>query len=152
MIERRTVVLGLGGVGGLALAGCVAPKAGSVTIQATGAAGMNPGPDGSDRPLTLTIVQLRSAGAFDGADFFALQNPSAALGAELVKADQIALTAGSPATKTIALEATTSLIGVIAGFRDPAGKTFRAKAAVKPTGKSVFAVSVSPSGLTLTPA
>ncbi|MBK6467949.1 MAG: type VI secretion system lipoprotein TssJ [Rhodobacter sp.] len=108
-----------------------------------------PGPDGADRPLTLQIVQMRSAGAFDGADFFALQNPQAALGGEFIKADQVALTPGAAKTLSIGLDAATTVIGVIAGFRDPAGKVFRAKAGVSATESVTFSVEVSRSGVTL---
>jgi type VI secretion system protein VasD len=116
--------------GAFALLTACAPAAGAVTIVAQGAAGMNPGPDGADRPLTLQVLQLRGSGAFDGADFFALQSPATALGADLVKADTITLAPGGKATKTIALEATTAILAVVAGFRTPGGKQFRAKSSV----------------------
>ena len=37
------------------------------------APGMNPGPDGADRPVTVSLLRLRDAGAFNSADLFALQ-------------------------------------------------------------------------------
>lgn len=149
-MERREFLIGsvaLGAAG--ALAACAPSGPGVVTIVAQGAAGMNPGPDGADRPLTLQVVQMRSAGAFDGADFFALQNPSAALGAEFIKADQIALTPGAAKTVAIGLDAGTTVIGVIAGFRDPGGKVFRAKASVSATESVTFSVAVTGSGVSL---
>ncbi|MDQ2065696.1 type VI secretion system lipoprotein TssJ [Xinfangfangia sp. CPCC 101601] len=145
-MERREFVLGCLALG---LSGCAPSGPGVVTVLAQGVAGMNPGPGGEDRPLTLQIVQLRSAGAFDSVDFFALQNPAAALGAEFIKADQVALTAGGPKTLTIGLDAGTTVIGVIAGFRDPAGKTFRGKIAVSATESVTLAVAVTKSGVTL---
>jgi type VI secretion system protein VasD len=150
MMERREFLLGtmvVGLTGGLSA--CAPSGPGVVTVVAQGAAGMNPGPDGADRPLTLQIVQMRSAGAFDGADFFALQNPAGALGGEFIKADQIALTPGAAKTLSIGLDAGTTVIGVIAGFRDPGGKNFRAKAAVSATESVTFAVTVTGSGVTL---
>ncbi|WP_137110077.1 type VI secretion system lipoprotein TssJ [Rhodobacter sp. SY28-1] len=133
------------------LVACAPAGPGSVTIVAQGAAGMNPGPDGADRPLTLQVLQLRGAGAFDGADFFGLQNASATLGGDLVKADAITLAPGGKATKTVALEATTALIAIVAGYRDPAGKQFRAKSSVSPTDTVTFALDVTASGIKLTP-
>jgi type VI secretion system protein VasD len=140
-------------IGGSAvlLVACAPAGPGSVTIVAQGAAGMNPGPDGADRPLTLQVLQLRGAGAFDGADFFGLQNASATLGGDLVKADTITLAPGGKATKTVALEATTAMIAIVAGFRDPAGKQFRAKSSVSPTDSVTFALDVTASGIKLTP-
>jgi type VI secretion system protein VasD len=137
--------------GALVLVTACAPSAGAVTIVAQGSAGMNPGPDGADRPLTLQVLQLRGSGAFDGADFFALQSPAGALGADLVKADTIALAPGGKATKTIALEATTAILAIVAGFRDPTGKQFRAKTSVSPTDSVTFKLDVTASGIKLTP-
>lgn len=140
-------------IGGSAvlLVACAPAGPGSVTIVAQGTAGMNPGPDGTDRPLTLQVLQLKGAGAFDGADFFGLQNASATLGGDLLKADTITLAPGGKATKTVTLEATTALIAIVAGFRDPAGKQFRAKSSVSPTDAVTFALDVTASGIKLTP-
>ena len=130
---------------------CAPAGPGAVTLVAQGAAGMNPGPDGADRPLTLQLLQLRGAGAFDGADFFALQTPATALGGDLVKADTIALAPGGKVTKTLTLDPATALIAVVAGYRDPAGKQFRAKSPVSPTDTVTFALDVTASGIKLTP-
>lgn len=145
MIERRTFLFGSLALGAAA---CV-PAAGAATVVATGAAGMNPGPDGADRPVTLSVIQMRGTGAFDGADFFALQNPPAALGGDFIRVDMIALAPGAPVTKVIALDPAVAALGFVAGFRDPAGKAFRAKTAVSPTAKAGFAVSVGKGGLVL---
>jgi type VI secretion system protein VasD len=147
-IPRRAFLIG---GGSLLIVACAPAGPGAVTIVAQGAAGMNPGPDGADRPLTLQVLQLRGSGAFDGADFFGLQNASATLGGDLVKADTITLAPGGKATKTVALEATTAIIAVVAGFRDPAGKQFRAKSSVSPTDSVTFALDVTASGIKLTP-
>lgn len=140
-------------IGGSAvlLVACAPAGPGSVTLVVQGTAGMNPGPDGADRPLSLQVLQLRGAGAFDGADFFALQSPATALGGDLVKADTIALAPGGKATKTLTLDPTTALIAIVAGFRDPAGKQFRAKSSVSPTDSVTFALDVTASGIKLTP-
>lgn len=144
-IDRRHLLLG--GAALAALSACT-PATPTLTVNAQGAAGMNPGPDGADRPLTLTIVQMRGTGAFDAADVFALQNPSAALGGDFVKADQIVLSGGAPASKTVVLEPGVAAIGIVAGFRDPAGKIFRVKTAA-PRRSSAVAVSVGSGGIAL---
>lgn len=149
MMERRTFVIGGMSLG--VLAACV-PGPGSATVTATGAIGMNPGPDGGDRPLTLQVIQMRGTGAFDGADFFALQNPAGALGGDFIRADQIALAPGASVTKVIGLDASCAALGFVAGFRDPAGKSFRAKSAVSPTDNVSFIVEIGAAGLVLKPA
>ncbi len=145
---RRAFLIGSSAV---LLVSCAPSGPGSVTLVAQGAAGMNPGPDGADRPMTLQVLQLRGAGAFDGADFFALQSPAKALGGDLVKADTIALAPGGKATKTVTLDPSTALIAIVAGFRDPGGKQFRAKSSVSPTDAVTFALDVTASGIKLTP-
>lgn len=149
MMERREFLTLGAGLGLVLVAGCTPAGPGVLTVVAQGTAGMNPGPDGTDRPLTLQIIQLRGSGGFDGADFFALQNPQAALGADFIKADQIALVPGAPQTRSIALDAGTAVIGVVAGFRDPAGKVFRAKAGVSATESVTLSVEVGRSGVVL---
>jgi len=153
MTDRRTFILGTLATG--MLAACVqeaAPGPGAVTVVAQGSSGMNPGPDGSDRPLTLQVLQLRGTGAFDGADFFALQSPESALGADLVKSDQIALAPGGRVQRTIALEPGTVAIGVVAGYRDPSGKVFRTRSVISPTAQATFQLDVGRAGISLRPA
>jgi type VI secretion system protein VasD len=148
-LPRRTFLVASGAF--LVVAACAPAGPGAVTLVVQGAAGMNPGPDGADRPLTLQVLQLRGAGAFDGADFFALQSPATALGGDLVKADTIALPPGGSVTKTVGLDATTAIIAIVAGFRDPAGKQFRAKSSVSATDTVTFKLDVTAGGIKLTP-
>ncbi len=144
-LERRTVLFG--GASLAALAGCMG-AAPSLTVSAQGVPGMNPGPDGADRPLTLTVVQMRGTGAFDAADFFTLQDPASALGADFVKADQIVLTAGAPTSRTIAIQEGVSAVGILAGFRDPGGKIYRTVTPA-PAGAAGVVVNVTPGGIAL---
>ena len=145
---RRAVLIG---GSAFVLVACAPAGPGAVTLVAQAAAGMNPGPDGADRPLTLQVLQLRGAGAFDGADFFALQSPAAALGGDLVKADTIALAPGGSVTKTVGLDPSTAILAIVAGFRDPGGKQFRAKSSVSATDSVTFKLDVTAGGIKLTP-
>lgn len=146
LIDRRLFVTGSAAM--LGLSGCMEPAAAVLSVKAVGAAGMNPGPDGADRPVTVTILQLRGAGAFDSADYFALQNPIAALGGDLVKSDQLVLTPGGSANLAIPVEAGATVIGVIAGFRDPGGKQFRGKVGA-PGSSAGLAINVGSGGVKL---
>ena len=149
MIDRRMFLLA---AAALPVAACTPAGPGAATLRATARAGMNPGPDGADRPVTLQVVQMRGSGAFDSADAFALQSPQAALGADFIRADVITLPPGGDVSKVIAFDAATSVLGVTAGFRDPGGKVFRAKVGVDPTSSPGFLVDVGPSGISLMPA
>lgn len=158
MTDRRAFLLAGGSLALVGLTGCAAPAppppeapAGpaTVTVTATGAAGMNPGPDGAERPITLTLLQLRAVPSFQGADFFALQSPAGALGGDLVSATQVAVAPGGTAQASLALDPGTTAIGVVAGFRDPAGKTFRAVLPVTPGQSTAIRVGVTATGVTL---
>ncbi|EYD77455.1 hypothetical protein Rumeso_01004 [Rubellimicrobium mesophilum DSM 19309] len=113
---------------------------------------MNPGSDGADRPLTLTVLQLRATGAFEGADFFALQAPETALGGDLVSATQVTLAPGASASTTIPLDPATTALGILGGFRDPAGKAFRVVTPVTPGESANLAVAVTASGVAVSAA
>ena len=150
MIARREFLVA---VAGLTVVGACGPAGpGSVTIVAQGTAGMNPGAGGADLPLTVQIVQMRGSGAFDNADFFALQDPASALGGDFVSAQALAIAPGGKATATIAVDAATSLIGVVAGFHNPNNKVFRAKSAPPKSGDATFRLDITGSGITLVPA
>ncbi|MEQ6250636.1 type VI secretion system lipoprotein TssJ [Sulfitobacter sp. HNIBRBA3233] len=130
------------------LSGCMEDAPAVLSVSAQGGAGMNPGPGGADRPVTITVLQLASAAAFDAADYFALQNPSAALGGDLIRSDQLVLAPGGSASKAITIQPGTSVIGVVGGFRDPAGRTVRSKIAA-PGGNSGLIINVGSGGLSL---
>lgn len=131
------------------LAGCMGETAAPVlAVSAQGRAGMNPGPDGQDRPVTITVLQLASAAAFDSADYFALQNPSGALGGDLIRSDQLVLSPGGNASKAIAIQPGVGVIGIVGGFRTPAGRTVRSKIAA-PAADSGLIINVGSGGLSL---
>lgn len=148
IIERRAALFAIG-VTALFLAGCGGETPPTVlAVTAQGTAGMNPGPDGVDRPVTVSVLQLSGTGAFDAADYLALQNPSATLGSDLVKADQIVLAPGATVTRPIPVQAGATTIGVTAGFRDPTGRAVRQKIQV-PAASGPLTITVGSGGLSL---
>ena len=146
-LDRRIFLTGLTGITAtLTLSACTSP--GTLTVSAQGAPGANPGADGVERPLTIFLLQMSGTGAFDSADFFALQDPATALGGELVKADQIVLTPGGTTSKVLTMQPGTTVVGIAAAFRSPAGKQFRAKTPA-PGNDAGIIISVGPSGIRL---
>ncbi len=149
MTMMRRDVMGAGGALFL-VAACGGPAGpGTISVSASGAAGMNPGPDGSDRPLTVTILQLSSTSGFDSADFFALQDAANTLASDVVGVEQIALAPGASAQASFPVKAGATALGVVAGFRDPGGKVFRATVPVAPGDDVAITISVGSGGLTL---
>jgi len=148
IIERRTFLLSGSALGALSLSGCMESAAPVLSISAQAQPGMNTGPDGSDRPVTLTVLQMSGSGNFDKADIFALQNPQAAIGGELIKADQIVLAPGAVVSKMIAVQPGATVIGVTAGFRSPTGKSVRKKIAA-PVADQGLMISVGSGGIAM---
>lgn len=123
MLDRRGFLL-LAGSGVLAACGGP-PEPGPATVTATGAAGMNPGPDGSDRPVILNLVQLRAPGGFTAAEMFALQaDPAAALAADFVAMEQIAVAPGQTASTSITVPPDVPYLGFMAMLREPGGRVW----------------------------
>lgn len=148
-LRRRTALLLV--AAGLGLAACGAeppPPAPSLQVTATGTAGMNLGPDGTDRPVVLSIVQMRGTTLFEAADAGALADPATALGAEFIRQDQLAVTAGDTATAEIAVDPGATAIGIVGGFRSLDGKVFR-QVLPAPTGPTPVGIDVSPAGISL---
>ncbi|MEO0916188.1 MAG: type VI secretion system lipoprotein TssJ [Pseudomonadota bacterium] len=143
----RRSALACGGAAVL-LTACGPEEPAALTVSAQGVAGMNPGPDGNDRPLILQVVQMSGSGAFDGADFFSLQNPQAALGGEFVSVQQIVLQPGASQDVTIPISAGATVVGIVAGFRNPEGKVFRVKTPA-PSAPAAVIVAVQAGGLSL---
>ena len=85
MINRREFVIALGATGLLAACQEGPPQPSTVVLNFAGKPGMNLGPGGEERPVTVLIMRLKSTGAFNSADYFALQGDAAkALGADLL--------------------------------------------------------------------
>jgi type VI secretion system protein VasD len=131
------------------LAACGGPPGpATVTVAASGEAGMNRGPDGADRPVTVSILRLKDAGAFNSADYFALQEDAAgALGVDLLGMDQIAVPPGGSVSKTVSMEPEATSLGLMASLRDPAGKTWRTVTPIAPGSTVTVTASLGPSGL-----
>lgn len=150
MIDRRAflTVIGAGGV----LAACQSgpPQPSTVTVNAIGQAGMNAGPDGAGRPVTLLLLRLKSAGKLNSADLFALQgDPGTVLGADLLGQDRLTVAPGGSGAKTLAFEPEATTLGVVALLRDPAGKTWRATQSISPGSTVTINATLGANGISL---
>ena len=133
MIHRRDFILALGATGLVTACQSGPPKPSTVTINMAGQAGMNPGPGGGDRPVTVLIMRLKSAGKFNSADYFALQGDAGtALAGDLVGSDSIAVGPGQTASKTITVEPEATTLGLVALIREPGGRIWRTTKSVSP--------------------
>jgi type VI secretion system protein VasD len=149
-MHRRAFLATTAAAGLLAACGGGPPAPGTVTVTATAAPGMNPAPDGTDRPVTLSLLRLKDAGAFNSADFFALQEDAAGvLAADLVGMDQLAVAPGGSAAKTLTFEPEATQLGLMASLRDPTGRVWRAAVPVAPGTNVTANVTLGPTGIGL---
>lgn len=126
------------------------PGAAVIAVAVTGSPGMNPGPDGADRPVTLSLLRLKDAGAFNSADMFALlEDPATALAADLIGMDQLPIAPGGKAAKTLTFEPEATQLGLLASLRDPAGKVWRLATPVAPGMVATANVTLGPNGIEL---
>ena len=142
MIDRREFIVTLGATGLLAACQSGPPKPSVITVKVTGGAGMNPGPGGGDRPVTVLIMRLKSTGKFNSADYFALQGDAgSALGADLIGSDSVSVAPGKTAAKTITVEPDATALGFVALIREPGGRNWRTTKSV--SAGSTFTINVS---------
>jgi type VI secretion system protein VasD len=147
MIHRRDFMV-LGAAGLLAACQSGPPKPSTVTINFTGQAGMNLGPGGGDRPVTVLILRLKSTGKFNSADYFALQgDASSALGGDLLGSDSVSIAPGGTATKTLTVEPEAAALGFVALIREPGGKTWRTTKSVSSGSQLTVNVRLGSGGI-----
>lgn len=148
MIDRRDFILALGATGLVTACQSGPPKPSTVTVNVSGQAGMNPGPGGGDRPVTVLVMRLKSTGKFNSADYFALQGDAAtALGGDLIGSDQLAVGPGKAASKTITVEPEATALGFVALVREPTGRTWRTTKSVSPGSTATIAVKLGSGGI-----
>lgn len=122
-------------LGGLAaLAACSsAPKQASVSGSISASADLNPSVSQRPSPLQLRIYELRTAAAFNQADFVALyQSDTATLGADLVAREELMLQPGETRPYTRPLAPDTRFVGVVAVYRLLERATWRVVVPVQP--------------------
>jgi type VI secretion system protein VasD len=142
MIDRREFIVTLGAAGLLTACQSGPPKPSAITVNVIGRAGMNPGPGGGDRPVTVLVMRLRSTGKFNSADYFALQGDAgSALAGDLIGSDQIAVGPGKSVSKTITVEPDATALGFVALIREPGGRNWRTTRSV--SAGSQFTVNVT---------
>src|SRR5258706_4242000 len=130
----RTIGLGWTFVGALVAVNCgkaPPPAPPSITIAAppdarvkaamtlAASADTNPDATGRPSPVVVRVYQLRTDGAFTGADFFALfDDDQKVLGPELISRDEFVLAPAEQKKMDVTVSGETRFVGAIAAFRD----------------------------------
>lgn len=102
------------------LGGCAgAPKAENIGIQISASADVNPDLQSRPSPVILHVIELNSEEQFNRLDYMSLTQPSgAALGQDMLGKTRLILSPGDTKQLPLELNAQTTFIGLVAGFRD----------------------------------
>jgi len=130
----------------LALAACASgpPKPAQVTGTIQASAQVNPSASKRPSPLLVRIYELKSAAAFNSADFMSLyQRDQTELAADMLGKDEFVLSPGEtkPWAKTLSPE--TRFLGVVAAFRDLEHSKWRGIVAIQPGKKQDIVIRAS---------
>lgn len=96
-------------------------------VNVNARATVNPDDEGRAAPIVVRIYQLKSEATFNTADFFTLQErDKALLGDELVMREQLELRPGEQLTIRRIVNPSTTVIGVLAAYRNLPASVWRA--------------------------
>lgn len=120
----------------LLAAGCAgAPKPVKVKSEITVAEELNPDYQGRPSPVKIIVFQLSASEAFDNADFFSLVDPDAsALGGDMLARTEMLLQPGESREWEAEFDEGTTVIGVVAAFRDIENAQWRSSVALAEQG------------------
>jgi len=142
------LVLSLQGCGG-----AKAPKPPDPTTMQVYLVASKDSNSGSGRgalPVVVRFYELKSTGAFSGADFFSLYDREGeVLGAELVAKEEVTLAPGQAKRLEKAVPADSAFLGVVAAFRDIDRAQWRDFAALKQNHANQVTVRVAADSITV---
>lgn len=128
------------------LAGCArdkAPDPSPVALELSASTDANPDRNDRPSPVLVRVYELRSQGAFETADFFAmLEQDQAVLGSEMVNSWEFQLDPGESTTLDATFQASSGFIGVFAAYRDIERAQWRAITSVQPGRDNELSVNV----------
>jgi type VI secretion system protein VasD len=112
---------------------------------------LNPSASRRPSPLLIRVYELKSATAFNGADFMTLyQRDAAELGADVVTREELMLKPGEQRAFDRKLADEVRFIGVVAAYRDLERATWRSVVAVQPNQKQRLVIRARESAIEAT--
>ena len=132
------------------LAACAAapPQKAALAMNLQAAPDVNPDQQGRPSPIIVHIMELKSVEQFNSLDYMSLTDPSGgALGADMVSRNQIILSPGASRQIPMELDAATTSIGLVAGYRDIDNATWRQAVSITQGTTTVITVNLRQSQL-----
>ena len=109
------------------------PPPASVTGTVVASPQVNPSASRRPSPILVRVYELKSAAAFNGADFMSLyQRDQASLAADMLAKEEFTLSPGESKAFAKTLAPDTRFIGVVAAYRDLEHAKWRTAVAVQP--------------------
>jgi type VI secretion system protein VasD len=125
-----SIVAALVGIVLLAACASIEPKPKEpvrLELNANALSSVNPDDRGRAAPIVVRIYELKNDGAFKAADFFTLQTQDkTVLADDVVKRDEFQLRPGEHQTIVRRADPATTVIGVLAAYRDLPNSVWRA--------------------------
>lgn len=129
-----------------------APDPSPVSVELSAATDANPDRNDRPSPVLVRVYELRSPGAFETADFFAmLEQDQAVLGGEMVNSWEFQLDPGESTTLDATFQASSGFFGVFAAFRDIEQAQWRAVSPIRPGRENELAVTVGRLDVSIAP-
>jgi type VI secretion system protein VasD len=111
---------------------------------------INPDRVGRPSPVVVRVYELKSLGAFNGADFFSLfEKDQETLGSELVAREEYELRPAETKKYERQLQPDTKFIGVVAAFRDLENSRWRQAAPVPPQRSLTLTIGIGSGAVTV---
>ncbi len=117
----------------LTLVACASkpPEPSVMKAQISASSTLNPDRHGASKPVRVRIYQLKTPGAFEVADFFALYNGAEAeLAGDLLSFQEVVMQPGATELLEAEFDPATRVIGVLAAFRDIENAIWRTSVAL----------------------
>jgi len=138
---RLALVIAL--VTGLAACGGGGPKKEGLTVNIQAAEDVNPDLQGRPSPIVVHLYELKSVETFNSLDYTSLTDPSgAALGADRLNGLQTVVAPGGFSLQELEIDAATSAIGIVAGYRDIDNASWRQAVPVVPGDTDTITVQL----------
>jgi type VI secretion system protein VasD len=120
LVSRLIVGCTFAGILAIGLTACAnKPVESRLQISVSTTADVNPDLRNRASPVTVRVYALKSAAAFESADFFSLYEKDAAtLGQDVVRREELLLRPGETKPLEMVLPPEAKVIGVFAAFRD----------------------------------
>lgn len=111
--------------------GSTPPEPSKMKAQFTAAESLNPDRHGASKPVVVRLYQLKTAGAFETADFFSLyKDADTVLAGDLLASQEIMMKPGGSKNLEAVFDPATRVIGVLAAFRDIENAIWRTSVAI----------------------